>query len=146
LVTYNIMKQLFNLLLFLVICLLIYIVFRRPSTLEGLENATKDISGITGVAGGAADYVKRLTNAVTQKTDILLIDKYRTDYENAILKADDLINVTMLQEVLSLDTSKPDKNIQTFMNIAYLNQAKDGLNKVMKYVDNAKSSGGGIFG
>jgi hypothetical protein len=139
------MKHLFNLLLFLVICLLAYIVFRRPSTLEGLETAS---NGITGVAGGAADYVKRLTNAVTQKTDILLIDKYRTDYENAILKADDLINVTMLQEVLSLDTSKPDKNIQTFMNIAYLSQAKDGLNKVMKYVDAAKSSGGagGIFG
>jgi hypothetical protein len=113
---------------------------------EGLETATKSISGITGVAGGAADYVTRLTNAVTQKTDILLIDKYRTDYENAILKADDLINVTMLQEVLSLDTSKPEKNIQSFMNIAYLSQAKDGLNKVMKYVDNAKSSTGGIFG
>jgi hypothetical protein len=140
------MKHLFNLLLFLVICLLVYIVFRRPSTVEGLETATKSISGITGVAGGAADYVTRLTNAVTQKTDILLIDKYRTDYENAILKADDLINVTMLQEVLSLDTSKPEKNIQTFMNISYLSQAKDGLNKVMKYVDNAKSSTGGIFG
>ena len=142
------MKHLFDLLLFLVICLLVYIVFRRPSTVEGLETATKSISGITGVAGGAADYVTRLTNAVTQKTDILLIDKYRTDYENAILKADDLINVTMLQEVLSLDTSKPENNIFIFGQIAALSHAKDGLNKVMKYVDNAKSSGGvgGFFG
>ena len=137
------MKQLFNLLLFLVICLLIYIVFRRPSTLEGLENATTDISGITGLAGGAADYVTRLANAVTQKTDILLIDKYRTDYENAIMKADDLINVIMLQQVLSIDTTKPDSRILNFTQIAELSLAKDGFNKVMKYVDNAKSSGGG---
>ena len=139
------MKHLFNLLLFLVICLLAYIVFRRPSTLEGLETAS---NGITGVAGGAADYVTRLTNAVTQKTDILLIDKYRTDYENAILKADDLINVTMLEIILSINTSKPQDNILIFGQIAALSHAKDGLNKLMKYVDNAKSSGGagGIFG
>lgn len=140
------MKHLFNLVLFLVICLLIYIVFRKPSTFEGLETASNSISGITGVAGGAADYVTRLTNAVTQKTDILLIDKYRTDYENAILKADDLINVTMLETILSINTSRPQDNIFIFGQIAALSHAKDGLNKVMKYVDNSKSSGGGIFG
>ena len=127
------MKQLFTLLLFFAICFVVYMLFRKPSTLEGLEN-----NGKSGIAGGAADYVTQLTNVVTQKTDILLIDKYRTEYENAIMKADDLLNVTMLQEVLSLDTSNPDKNIKSFMNIAYLSQAKDGLNKVMAYVDKAK--------
>lgn len=102
--------------------------------MEGLENNSKS----NGIGGGAADYVTQLTNTVTQKTDVLLIDKYRTDYENAILKADDLINVTMLEQVLSLDTSKPQNNITIFGQISTLNQAKDGLNKVMKFVDNAK--------
>ncbi len=123
------MNQIFNLIIFFAICFVVYIVFRNPDVIEGAT---------TMGAGKAADYVTNLTNAVTQKTDILLIDKYRTEYENAIMKADDLLNVTMLQEVLSLDTSNPDKNIQSFTNIAYLSQAKDGLNKVMAYVDKAK--------
>jgi hypothetical protein len=137
--------------MFTVICLLVYIVFRSTNTIEGLETASKSTTVASGavaggaVAGGAADYVRRLTDLVTKRTDILLIDKYRTDYENAILKADDLINVLMLQQVLSIDTNKPDNSIMIFGQIAALSHAKDGLNKVMKFVDNAKSSKGGIF-
>ncbi len=142
------MKHLFNILLFIAIGFVVYMLFRNPGTLEGLENATLETATTnkTGVAGGAADYVTNLTNAVTQKKDKLLIDKYRTDYEDAILQADELINVTMLEQVLSLDTSKPDKNIRTLMNIAYLTQSKEGLNKVMTFVDNGKSTSGGMFG
>ena len=142
------MKHLFNILLFIAIGFVVYMLFRKSATMEGLENATLESTStnITGVAGGAADYVTRLTNVVTQKKDKLLIDKYRTDYEDAILQADELINVTMLEQVLSLDTSKPEKNIRTFMNIAYLSQSKEGLNKVMNFIDNGKTSSGGMFG
>ena len=72
------MKQLFNLLLFTVLCLLVYIVFRSQNTIEGLENNSNTI----GIGGGAADYVVRLTNAVTQQTDVLLIEKYTQEVEN----------------------------------------------------------------
>jgi hypothetical protein len=39
---------------------------------------------------------------------VLLVNKYRTDYENAILKADDMVDILMLEQVLSINTSKPD--------------------------------------
>ena len=128
------MKQLFNLLLFLAVCLVVYLLFRRSNVVEGMDNNT----GIIGIAGGAADYVTRLTDAVTKKTDVLLIDKYRTEYENAILKADDLINVLMLEKVMTIDTSKPDNAIAIFGQITTLNQAKDGLTKALNFVDKAK--------
>ena len=133
-VTYNIMKHLFNLLLFFAMCLLVYLVFRNQGVIEGLENAGQSTtSSSNGIGGGAADYVTRLTDAVTKKTDILLISKYRTEYEKAVVRADDMINLLMLEEVLSLDTNKPD--MKSFVNIANLSQAKDGLNKVLKFVD-----------
>ncbi len=131
------MKQLLNLILFIAICLVTYIVFRSPNRIEGLENNSKS----NGIGGGSSDYVTQLSNLVTQQNDTLLIDKYRTDYENAIMKADDLINVLMLQHVLSLDTNNIQKNTFVFHNIASLSTAKDGLNKIMKFVDNSKSSG-----
>ena len=128
------MKHLFNLLIFFAMCLLVYLVFRNQGVIEGLENAGQSTSSnATGIGGGAADYVTRLKDAVTKKTDILLVSKYRTEYEKAIVSADDMINTLMLEQVLSLDTNKP--NIQSFVNIANLSQAKDGLNKVMKFVD-----------
>jgi hypothetical protein len=139
------MKQLFNLLIFLAICFVVYMLFRNTSVVEGAETMN---TGITGLAGGAADYVTRLTDAVTRKTDVLLIDKYRTEYENAIMKADDLINVLMLEQVMSIDTSKPQNSIMIFGQIAALSHAKDGLTKTLKFVDNAKSKTGvgGFFG
>lgn len=137
------MKHLSNLLLFFAMCLLVYLVFRNHGVIEGLETAGQSVvasSNTTGIGGGAADYLTRLTDIVTKKTDILLVSKYRTEYEKAIIKADDLADVLMLEQVLSLNTSSPD--ITTFEKIATLSQAKDGLNKVMKALDSAKTTDG----
>lgn len=135
------MKQLFNLLLFFAMCLLVYLVFRNQGIIEGLENAGQSTtSNSNGIGGGSADYVTRLTDAVTKKTDILLVSKYRTEYEKSIIKADDLADVLMLEQVLSINTNSPD--IATFEKIATLSQAKDGLNKVMKALDSAKTTDG----
>ena len=137
------MKHLFNLLLFFAMCLLVYLVFRNHGVIEGLETVGKSVvasSNTTGIGGGSADYVTRLTDAVTKKADILLVSKYRTEYEKSIIKADDLIDVLLLEQVLSINTSSPD--IATFEKIATLSQAKDGLNKVMKALDSAKTTDG----
>lgn len=135
------MKHLFNLLLFFAMCLLVYLVFRNQGVIEGLENAGKSTtSNSNGIGGGSADYVTRLTDTVTKKTDVLLVSKYRTEYEKSIIKADDLADVLMLEQVLSINTNSPD--IATFEKIAILSQAKDGLNKVMKALDSAKTTDG----
>jgi len=133
------MKQLFNILLVVAMCLLVYFVFRNQGVIEGLDTidptatTSTTTSSKNGIGVGAVDYITRLTDAVTKKKDLLLVSKYRTEYEKAIVSADDMINVLMLEQVLSLDTTNP--NINSFVNIANLSQAKDGLNKVLKFVD-----------
>jgi hypothetical protein len=66
---------------------------------------------------------------------VLLISKYRKDYENAILNLDDLINTMMLQTALNVDNSKPMASIE---KLNQLNSAKGALNSVMKFVDASK--------
>jgi len=136
------MKQLFNLLLFFALCLLVYVVFRSSSVIEGAETlatgstittTTTTTTASNGIGVGSSDYAKRLEEAVTKKKDILLISNYRTEYEKALVAAGDMINVLMLEQVLSLDTDKP--NIQSFVKIANLSQARDGLNRVLTFVD-----------
>jgi len=66
---------------------------------------------------------------------MLLITKYRNDYENAILNLDDLINTIMLQTALSVDPTKPMDSIE---KLAKLESSRTALNNVMKFVDSSK--------
>ena len=84
-----------------------------------------------------------LTN-IKQKTvnlnDTLLISKYRKDYETVILNVDDLVNSMMLKTIASIDTgtaNTPAKIVESMKMLNELSMAKDSLNKVMKFVENA---------
>jgi len=100
------MKELYNLLLFIAICFIIFILFRsfnyNPMLIEGMT----DGSGNWG--------------------------KYRSDYETAILNLDDLISNLMLQTALNVDQTNPSPAIN---KLAQMQQAKTALNSVMKFVD-----------
>ena len=85
-----------------------------------------------GVAGNAATYAANLKVASVKLSDTLLVSKYRSDYETAVLNAEELINNLMLETSLSIDISKPEESIQ---KLVHLNQAKDSLNVVMKFID-----------
>ena len=134
------MKELYNLFLFIIICFLIYLVFRNfhynPMLIEGMT----DVSGnsvaintpVNGIAGNAASYSASLKATTIKLQDIFLISKYRHDYENCILNLDDLINNLMLKTALSVNQSNPWESIE---KLAKMQQAKIGLNSVMKFVD-----------
>jgi len=65
----------------------------------------------------------------------LLINKYRKDYETAILNAEDLIDSLMLQTTLSIDyRNNPMSAVE---KLGSLQQAKTALNSVMKFVDSS---------
>jgi hypothetical protein len=64
--------------------------------------------------------------------DMLLISKYRTDYENAILNLDDLISTMMAQTALSVNQSNPMASLE---KLVQLNSARGALNSVMKFLD-----------
>jgi hypothetical protein len=131
-------KELMNLFLFIGICFVAYLLFRNFnfSYKEGMtsdpSDNTSSSSSSNGIAGNAAAYGATIKAATIKLQDTFLITKYRSDYENAILNLDDLLNNLMLQTALSADITNPDKAITKLAN---MNQAKTALNSVMKFVD-----------
>ena len=137
-----------NLCIFIGICIFSYFIFRNLNTpnssyVEGMTTTT-DASGnpappsgsiTNGVAGNAAAYAAQLKSAVIKSQDELLISKYRTDYENAVLNLDDYLNTMMLQTALSVNQNNPQ---QAIAKLAQMQQAKVALNSTMKFVDSSK--------
>jgi hypothetical protein len=124
---------LYNLVIFISICILIYFVFSNIGVKEGLENNDSNSSSTSsGVAGGAAAYAANIKEQVVKLQDNTLISKYRADYENVVINMDDLVNNLMLQITLNIDQSKPEASLG---KLAQLNQAKAALNSVMKFID-----------
>lgn len=135
------MKELYNLLLFIAICFVIYLVFRsfhynyyNPMLIEGMTDASgNSVSApANGIAGNAAAYSASLKAATIKFQDTFLINKYRSDYESAILNLDDLINNLMLKVVLSVNQDNPGESA---IQLGQMQQAKIALNSVMKFID-----------
>lgn len=131
-------KGLHNLLLFLVICLVSYIMFRNLNfdynMKEGMTDATSTTtsSSTNGLAGNAAGYGATIKSAVIKMQDTFLFNKYHDDYEKVILDLDDLINCLMLNVTLNVDVNNPQASLS---KLAELDRAKSALNSVMKFVD-----------
>ena len=138
------MKEFYNLLLFIAICFLVYLVFSsfnyNPMLIEGMTDASGKTSNkntlnkntLNGIAGNAASYAATLKASTIKSQDTLLIGKYRSDYESAILNLDDLINNLMLKTSLSVNQNNP---IEDIIKLGQMQQAKVALNSVMKFVD-----------
>ena len=132
------MKELYNLLLFIAICFVVYLVFRsfhyNPMLIEGMTDASgNSVSApANGIAGNAAAYSASLKAATIKSQDTFLINKYRSDYESAILNLDDLINNLMLKVVLSVNQDNPGESA---IQLGQMQQAKIALNSVMKFID-----------
>jgi hypothetical protein len=138
-----------NLFIFIGIGIFYYLIFRNlltnnSSYVEGMTDSTTDASGnpapppgsiTNGVAGNAAGYAAQLKSAVIKSQDELLISKYRSDYENAVLNLDDYLNSLMLQTALSVNQNNPQ---QAIAKLAQMQQAKTALNSIMKFVDSSK--------
>ena len=103
------------------------------NTKEGMRSSNSDdSSGGNGFAGNAKQFASQIKAASVKLDDQLLISKYSTDYESAIMNMEGLINNLMLKTVLSVDPSNPQKTVQT-LNALFKSQV--ALNAVMKYVD-----------
>lgn len=129
-------KQVINILFIIAICILAYLIFNNLNFKEGMETKNtsnnSSNSSANGIAGGAQSYSAGIKSMTIKNQDVLLVSKYRTDYENTVLNLDDLINTMMLQTTLTIDTSKPMESLDKLIK---LNSAKSALNSVMKYID-----------
>ena len=102
------------------------------TTSTDTSSSSTDSSTANGIAGNAQTYAATIKNAFTKNQDMLLISKYRTDYENIVLNLDDYVNSVMLKTALNIDTTNPSKSIEALNK---LNETKSDLNNVMKYID-----------
>lgn len=120
----------------------------KTSLVEGLENNLS----LDGEAGNAGDFLTNITNLKNKIHDGLLVDKYRTDYENIIINMDDLFSNLMLKTMLSmkLDPDKIGNSLEKIHLLNELSSAKDSLDKVMKFVDGTATTSAsatqGLFG
>ena len=139
-------KGILTLFFFIAICVIVFLLFRNINFQEGLENnmttssstssssSSSTTSTTNGIAGSAQNYGADIKSETIRNQDILLISKYRHDYENVILSLDDLVNTMMLQTTLSVDKKNP---MTALDKLVKLNSVKTALNSVMKYVDSS---------
>ena len=125
--------------LFIMYHLVNYFITSQYTIIEGLEN-TGASSYANNIAASAVTYATNIKAATTANLDALLIVKYKTDYEAALVNMDDYICTLMMQQVQSMDTTTTDssKNLESLANLASLQQAKAALNTVMTFVDKQK--------
>ena len=122
-------KDMTNLLIFMALCFVGYLIFRSLPFKEGMVNSSSTISG---VGGDAAAYAATIKSHAVKLQDELHMDKYQNEYENAILNLDNLVDNLMLKEALSVNTADP---MGSFETIAKLNSVKSALNNLMIFMD-----------
>jgi hypothetical protein len=108
---------------------------------EGMENgstteSTSKSTGVTGIAAGAASFADAIKSATTKITDTVLVSKYRKDYENIVINAEECVNASMLSAlIMSPLGADGNVTVQTLTAIKNMNDSKVALNEIMKYVD-----------
>jgi len=106
--------------------------------IEGLENKPDTVAtSENGVAGSAKNRLDQIKATTIKLDDELLISKYKKDYEDIIIAADDLIDRLMLKTLLNakLDPAKPESIVYQLQAVTILKNEKEALNDVMKFLD-----------
>ena len=127
------MSEYWNLLLFAIILLGVYLFFRNydMQVREGLENAPTGSSG-NGFASNSETYLVNIKDINMKMKDQFNINQYRKSYEDIILNVDDLIGNMMLKTTLSIDKNNPEASI---VKLSQLSEARTALNNVLKFLD-----------
>ena len=135
---------------FFIIYIVVKMFYLQTSVIEGLTTASDtsspDNSTIssktvlaapsTGIAGTAASYAAAIKAQLVKLQDELLISKYRSDYETAIINLDDYIGCLMIKQTLSMNPNGDIKmNLEAINNLKTLMDGKLALNQTMAILD-----------
>ena len=97
-------------------CFIIYVILKmfklQTNIIEGLTNK--------GEAGSAETYSKGIKSQVVKIQDELLINKYRKDYEAAIINLDDYVGLLMIKQALNINHNEDMKITIDSINNLYL--------------------------
>lgn len=120
----------------------------QNNLLEGFVQMTNTSSSNTssgepstnaGVAGSSGNVANAIGEQTIRMQDTFLIKKYRKNYENLVINADEYVSYLMLDSLLKLKTDESEEskkaNITLLDNINKLSASKTSLNGIMKFVD-----------
>jgi uncharacterized membrane protein YhiD involved in acid resistance len=126
--------------IFIIIIITFYNIYN--SQIEGMTNKknndkTSSINNTSRGINSTTFHEKLKEHHLNLKSD-LNIPKHRNDYENILIEMNDYVDGLMLSEVLNVDPNNitNSKLMNTVQNITKMNQSKESLNKIMKYLDN----------
>ena len=94
------------------------------------------------VQGGSksAQVSQGIGEAATKQSDILLISKYRKNYESIVDNMKKYIGSNVVQLMLQVDSSSPtltDANLKVFNDINTLKTTYNHLDSILTYIDEA---------
>ena len=119
-----------------ILAVVLFVFMFAGRTIEGLENNASGGATVAqannGIAGNADNFAAQINAQAIKKRDELLISKYKKSYESAIIHAKDLLDCTMLETLLTMDPTNPQK---TFEQLAKFGQSQSALEDCMKYLD-----------
>ena len=112
-----------------VICVSVKSLDLNTQVIEGLTNK-KDKSSLVG------DLVKSTKRDNEHTKDALLINKYKTDYEDLILEMEESVSLKVLELITKIKSKDYNKEtMDTIKKINDLEQFKTTLDQTMKFVD-----------
>ena len=137
------MNDFFNVAALFIIFIIIIVIFYNiyNTQIEGMtnkkNNKTSTINNTSRGINSTTFHEKIKEQHLNLKSD-LNIPKHRGDYENILIEMNDYVDGLMLSELLNIDPNNINnsKLINTIQNITKMNQSKESLNKMMKYLDN----------
>jgi|TARA_Y100000992_G_C21265411_1_gene493692 hypothetical protein len=104
-----------------------------------LKYQVKIVEGITNMASDSSNIAESIKKDTTKTLDGMLIDKYRTNYEDIIINMNEWCDIQILNTIISGDldctNGYNDKLLSKMRNINDLETFKGTLNKAMKYLD-----------
>ena len=142
----------YNIIMYILVgIIIIYIIFSilgSGKIVEGMANKTKTKPFSVLLAEG--DH-KELTKVIQKMDDTILIDKYRSDYEDMLVNLEEVLNQYILVELLVFaSTTKTDVSEIKYDMVEKINslyKLRDNLSSTMDYIDGKKSTnkGSGFF-
>ena len=118
----------------------------QTSLIEGLEAApAATVPVIPGAASGAAAYAEAIKALTVKMKDELLVDQYRTDYENVVIALDDYCDIMMLKTIVNVKLNSSNSDCaflltQAVMTINGYKSGRSALNDVMTFIDKQSAS------
>jgi hypothetical protein len=136
----------YNLVMYILVgIIIVYIIFSIVGSgriVEGMTNEAKSKPYTDLLAEG--DH-KQLTKVIQKLDDTILVDKYRSDYEDVLVNLEEALNQTILVNLVELaseanmnDGLKKIKH-ETYEALNSMYKLRDNLSSTMDYIDSKKS-------